>query len=172
MGREIVDVLDADGSGSVSTAELRDGLLLCKGQPLAKDLVDCRLKMHELQHWMHLRLEPHLQILQDMMLAIQRGSEAVNPGSSAKVARSLSSGLCQNPHSADTPQPMELAHAHLQPEQWLLQEQMQQTVAIHRENLSDFEDLSNAQVPYDSSACCSRLGPLSEAQKRFEVACE
>lgn len=65
---EITNVLDADGSGRVTSAELRNGLLRCRGKPQAGDLIDCKLKIQHLQHYMQTHLESQVHIIHDMLI--------------------------------------------------------------------------------------------------------
>eukprot|EP00746_Dinoflagellata_sp_MGD_P156959 gnl/MRDRNA2_/MRDRNA2_86041_c0_seq1.p1 gnl/MRDRNA2_/MRDRNA2_86041_c0~~gnl/MRDRNA2_/MRDRNA2_86041_c0_seq1.p1 ORF type:complete len:930 (-),score=152.34 gnl/MRDRNA2_/MRDRNA2_86041_c0_seq1:94-2544(-) len=67
--RNIIDILDADGSGSVSTAEMREILILCSANiGFPGDVVDCKLKVREMQQWLKNKVEPQLQILQTTLI--------------------------------------------------------------------------------------------------------
>merc|ERR1719487_1396734 len=66
--KDVVDILDADGSGTVTTAELREALLRCRGQPHAADLVDCKLKLQHLQHYLQRHLESQMHLIHDMLV--------------------------------------------------------------------------------------------------------
>jgi len=89
-----VDILDSDGSGSVSTVELREGLLLCSAElGVAGGIVDCKLKVREVQQWLRNRIEPQLHIVQDLIMAIheQRHQEQ------AKIQKTLDRLLEHHP---------------------------------------------------------------------------
>lgn len=66
--KDIVDILDADGSGTVTSLELREALLRCRGEPHAADLIDCKLKIQHLQHHMQSHLETQMHLLHDMLI--------------------------------------------------------------------------------------------------------
>eukprot|EP00746_Dinoflagellata_sp_MGD_P090663 gnl/MRDRNA2_/MRDRNA2_35824_c0_seq1.p1 gnl/MRDRNA2_/MRDRNA2_35824_c0~~gnl/MRDRNA2_/MRDRNA2_35824_c0_seq1.p1 ORF type:complete len:919 (+),score=169.15 gnl/MRDRNA2_/MRDRNA2_35824_c0_seq1:220-2757(+) len=85
--KDVIDIIDADGSGAVSSEELRKGLLMCvyRGLPQAHDLVDCRLKMREVQQWLHHHLEPQMHIVTDMLKSIQCTRRAPSPDNSCIV---------------------------------------------------------------------------------------
>lgn len=69
LQKDVIDIVDANGSGTVSSEELHQGLLMCvcRGLPQAHDLMDCRLKMREVQQLLHHHLEPQMHILRDML---------------------------------------------------------------------------------------------------------
>lgn len=71
--RDAVDIVDADGSGMVSTGELREGLLLCSGDlAMSGGIVDCKLKVREIQQWLRNKVEPQLRVIQEMILHIKQ----------------------------------------------------------------------------------------------------
>jgi hypothetical protein len=69
--RSAVDIVDADGSGMVSTAELREGLLLCSGDlAVSGGVVDCKLKVREIQQWLRNKMEPRLHSVEHMLIKL------------------------------------------------------------------------------------------------------
>lgn len=71
--QDAIDIADADGSGVVSTAELKEGLLLCCGDlAMSGGIVDCRLKVREIQQWLRNKIEPKLHIIQNMLVHIDQ----------------------------------------------------------------------------------------------------
>lgn len=75
--KEVIDVVDADGTGTVSSAELRKGLVMCvcSGVPQTHELADCRLKVREMQQWLYHHLEPQVHVLRDMLDSMNRASQ-------------------------------------------------------------------------------------------------
>jgi len=67
---DIIDCIDADGSGVVTTAELHEGLMMCRDPPRAHELLEVRLKIREMQQWLRNRLKPEVQSIRRTIMAI------------------------------------------------------------------------------------------------------
>lgn len=77
--RDAIEILDSDGSGKVSTHELRDGLLQCSEDlGLSGGVVDCKLKVKEIQQWLRNQMEPQVQLVQDMLRSFERNQRDEN----------------------------------------------------------------------------------------------
>merc|ERR1712113_995782 len=68
MGKDVFDCIDGDGSGIISTAELHEGLTVCRDPPRSHELLECRLKVREMQLWLHNRLKPEVNQIRRMLL--------------------------------------------------------------------------------------------------------
>jgi hypothetical protein len=65
---DLFDVIDSDGSGVVTSAELHEGLLLCRGPPSSHDIVGCRLQVREVQQLLKNHIEPKTRIIHDQLV--------------------------------------------------------------------------------------------------------
>merc|ERR550537_864603 len=72
---EAVDIFDADGNGRVTTAELREGLLLCCNPLEFGDVVDCKLKVRVIQQWLRNKIEPQIRKIQEMLFINEQAAE-------------------------------------------------------------------------------------------------
>merc|ERR1712154_324952 len=66
--KDVFDCIDGDGSGIISTAELHEGLTVCRDPPRSHELLECRLKTREMQLWLHNRLKPEINQIRRLLL--------------------------------------------------------------------------------------------------------
>merc|ERR1711879_544123 len=65
--KDVFDCIDGDGSGVISTAELHEGLTVCRDPPKSHELLECRLKIREVQLWLHNRLRPEVSQMRRLL---------------------------------------------------------------------------------------------------------
>merc|ERR1711879_726114 len=66
--KDVFDCIDGDGSGIISTAELHEGLTVCRDPPRSHELLECRLKVREMQLWLHNRLKPEINQIRRLLV--------------------------------------------------------------------------------------------------------
>jgi len=83
---DIIECLDAEGSGVVTTTELHEGLLMCRDPPRAHELLECRLKVREMQQWLHNTLKPEVgAIRRSLEIAESTGSFGLPPSDGSQA---------------------------------------------------------------------------------------
>merc|ERR1712187_217244 len=66
--RGMVQAIDASGTGTVSSTELREGLMLCKSPLRTRDIIAIKLKVDHMSEFFDSRLDKQLHELQGMLL--------------------------------------------------------------------------------------------------------
>jgi hypothetical protein len=90
--KDLFDVIDIDGSGTVTSSELKEMLLLVKDPVNAHEMAGCHFRVRDIQRQLQSRLEPQLSMINDITVKAVEENERRFDDLSKKIKEAMDRG--------------------------------------------------------------------------------